>query len=73
MTVEREFVENNCGVHLKSRDDEYTLCGSAYDPVLNGTFSELIPAKKRVVTCRMCVERVHLCRGIRTGIWKDVS
>lgn len=65
----KSFGENNLGVHLISTA-EYTLCGDALEgDNIRGEveLEEVVPTKKRVVTCEACKEVIELCRGVRTA------
>lgn len=66
----KKFVQTpNGDVHLMSPlvGGELTMCGIAFDAHLSEADPELehIETKQRSVTCSMCADVVHACRGVR--------
>lgn len=64
--MNRQFVENDAGVHLMM--GEYTLCGDAADaPESEPDWTEgaFQPTDRQTISCPRCVEIVMACRGLQ--------
>ena len=59
------FAENGDGVHLMM--GEFTLCGDSFDigTTEGEECGDLMPTKKRTVTCANCAAIIEECRGVR--------
>lgn len=69
MNRNKEFAENNEGVHLMNNSyPGFSMCGCAHDissdPDVNAT--DLMPTNKKIVTCKQCIAVILNCRGVRT-------
>lgn len=65
-----EFLENGDGVHLCSPFGiDFSLCGDSLD--IGSADAEdcgdLLPTKKKVVTCEKCKSIIEHCRNVKTN------
>lgn len=59
------FMENTDGVHLMNPlNNEYTLCGDAFDCGSEKEINSLKDTNKQSVTCSRCLEIIKLCRDL---------
>ena len=57
-----KHMKNEDGVHLMSPcNEEYSLCGDAFDVRSEDGVSEMEITKEMVITCRRCIEIIELC------------